>query len=163
MSGIYKVSGKKFALPTSQEASRSLSEARWVVRPGGWLVLEFPDGTRRRLALHEARGQLAVAINGRLYSGVINEESRHRGTEKAEADADLTAQFPGKVRKVLVSAGAKVAEGDSLVLVEAMKMEFTIKAPADGKVTKILVTEGQQLSPGDRFLDFEVNGGASGG
>jgi len=36
-----------------------------------------------------------------------------------------------------------------------MKMEFTIKAPADGTVVKLLVKDGDQITPGTRFLDFE--------
>ena len=85
---------------------------------------------------------------------------RARSSAGGGSDADLVAQFPGKVRKILVKADQAVAEGDPLVLVEAMKMEFAVKAPFAGKVTKLLVKEGQQLSPGDRLLDMEASGGS---
>ena len=55
--------------------------------------------------------------------------AEQRGGAGGEEHADLVAQFPGKVRKVLVAEGAQVAEGEPLVLVEAMKMEFAVKAP----------------------------------
>ena len=45
--------------------------------------------------------------------------------------------------------------GEPVVLVEAMKMEFTIRAPFDGVVKQIRVKDGQPISPGDRFLDVE--------
>jgi biotin carboxyl carrier protein len=67
----------------------------------------------------------------------------------------LVAQFPGKVRKIMVQPGQEVQEGDALVMVEAMKMEFGVKAPRAGKIKTILVREGQQLSPGDRFVELE--------
>lgn len=161
MSESVRLSGKRFKLPTSVNAK----EWKWSVRPGGWVVLERPDGKggiiRQRLMMSEVRGQLSANLHGTLYSATLLHETRGHGGS-AGGDSDLTAQFPGKVRKVLVAAGAEVAEGTPMILVEAMKMEFTIKAPADGKVTKLLVTEGQQLSPGDRFFDFEPreeNGG----
>jgi len=74
---------------------------------------------------------------------------------KASVEADLTAQFPVKSEN-FGSDRCQVIAGESLLLVEAMKMEFAIKAPTSGKVLKLLVIEGQQLSPGDRFLDFEI-------
>ena len=42
-----------------------------------------------------------------------------------------------------------------MLLLEAMKMEFSVKAPFKGTIERILVKEGQQLSPGDRFLDLK--------
>lgn len=147
MSDSLRIGGKKIALPGKT------SRFKWSVRPGGWLVYEGSDGSRGRIMLHEARGQLSFSAGGKLYAGALVSENRHAGAS-AGGDSDLVAQFPGKVRKILVQAGATVREGDPLVLVEAMKMEFSIKAPSAGKVSRVLVTEGQQLSPGDRFVEF---------
>jgi biotin carboxyl carrier protein len=107
------------------------------------------------VAIVELQGQFGVAIAGRLLQGQLDSEGRKSDTGAGGGDSDLVAQFPGKVRKILVADGARVNEGDSLLLVEAMKMEFAVKAGAAGIVKKVLVKEGQQLSPGDRFLDFE--------
>lgn len=100
-------------------------------------------------------GRLSACVEGCLWSGPLVGASETENEESAD-DSNLVAQFPGKVRKILVSNGARVKEGDPLVLVEAMKMEFAVKSPFDGVVAKILVTEGQQISPGDRFLDLET-------
>ncbi len=152
-----RISGKKFALP-ERVSGRFSVEAR----PGGWLILtEKETGRRIRMAAFEARGKLSVLSRGHLWHGDIQQASAG-GSQSGSSDADLVAQFPGKVRKVLVAAGARVAEGDKLLLVEAMKMEFAVKAPFAGKVTKIHVTEGQQLAPGTRFLDLEADAGAGG-
>jgi biotin carboxyl carrier protein len=151
---LLRVSGKKFKLPGD-------GTKQWTFesRPGGWIIATDSSRNRRRFALNELRGKLSFSTLVSSGFGEIQKESAAAGRGGASAasiEAELTAQFPGKVRKVLVASGAVVTEGEPLLLVEAMKMEFAIKAPASGKVVKILVSEGQQLAPGDRFVDFEV-------
>jgi biotin carboxyl carrier protein len=107
-----------------------------------------------RLVVRERQEKLSAWVAGRSFSGQIARAAR-AGAGGASGDSDLVAQFPGKVRKVLVAEGQEVREGEPLVLVEAMKMEFAVRAPAGGKIRSVLVREGQQLSPGDRFVDFE--------
>lgn len=149
MSESIRISGKKHPFKGEK------AQGDWVRRPGGWLILEKPDGTRERMMLLESRGQLSASIGGRLCSGQIVSDRASGAAAGGGGDTDLVAQFPGKVRKVLVSAGDRVEEGQTLLQVEAMKMEFTIKAPFPGSVELILVTEGQQLSPGDRLVDIK--------
>ena len=128
-------------------------------RPGGWIVASRPraDGSheRRRISIWEARGRVAFSLGGSLGMGEIIEERSGVSAGAGGSDADLIAQFPGKVRKLLVKPGQEVKAGEPMLLVEAMKMEFAIKAPYDAKVSKIHVAEGQQLMPGDRFVDLE--------
>jgi acetyl-CoA/propionyl-CoA carboxylase biotin carboxyl carrier protein len=105
--------------------------------------------------LSEVRGRLSAKLSpGDVWSGEITRDQRAASGASGGTDADLVAQFPGKVRKILTAVGTLVAEGEPLILVEAMKMEFAIKAPFAGTITKILVAEAQQLAPGDRFLDM---------
>jgi len=117
------------------------------------------DGTleRRRVAVLEKGGKLSVQDRlAGTYFGEISRVSAGSGTSAGGvSEADFKAQFPGKVRKVLVTDGAKVQAGDKLLLLEAMKMEFAIQAPASGTVKAVKVKEGQQLSPGDLLLEFE--------
>lgn len=152
MSDTLKISGKKFKLPKAGEMT-------FEVRPGGWVIATSPEGVRTRFALSEARGKLGLALHGRLFQGDVTSDRKHGTTDAGGGDSDLIAQFPGKVRKILVAQGARIKAGEPMILVEAMKMEFTVKAPGDGTVTKVLVTEGQQLAPGDRFFDFEMSNG----
>ncbi len=154
MSGeTFRVNGKKLEVPAPAEG--------WTfeTRPGGWTVATRarPDGSaeRKRVFIHESKGRLSFSIDGMLYHGGLDVKSRASGTAGG-SDQDLIAQFPGKVRKILVAEGEQVAEGTPLVLLEAMKMEFSVKAPFAGKIEKILVREGQQLVPGDRFLDLRT-------
>ncbi len=152
--GTIKISGQRVAIPSPASG--------WEVecRPGGWLIAsrKNDDGTieRRRLAVWAKRQSVGLSLGGRLSSFEVQKAARAGLASGAADDSDLISQFPGKVRKLLVGAGEEVSAGQSLLQVEAMKMEFTIRAPFTGTVAKWLVTEGQQLMPGVRFLDLEV-------
>ncbi len=56
--------------------------------------------------------------------------------------------MPGKVVKIAMSAGTPVAEGEGVLILEAMKMENEIKSPVEGILTEISVTEGQTVESG---------------
>lgn len=147
----FRVSGKKVDFPAAG------NDWSFETRPGGWLIgtRKTATGTeRKRFIIHEAKGKISFSVDGFLYQGSIETEAR-AGSGAAGSDLDLNAQFPGKVRKILVSVGAILEEGAPMMLLEAMKMEFSVKAPYSGVVEKILVTEGQQLSPGDRLLNLK--------
>ena len=60
----------------------------------------------------------------------------------------LVAPMPGKVIDLKVKVGSKVKKGDTLVILEAMKMEHQVKASEDGKVTKVLIKKDDQLENG---------------
>jgi 3-methylcrotonyl-CoA carboxylase alpha subunit len=76
--------------------------------------------------------------------------------EGEEADGgSLAAPMPGKVIQVLVAAGAKVARGAPLLVLEAMKMEHTISAPRAGVVKSILYAAGEQVTEGAELLVLE--------
>ena len=67
----------------------------------------------------------------------------------------LAAPMPGKILQVLVQAGAVVARGAPLVILEAMKMEHTIAAPHDGRVVEIHFKPGEQVNEGVELLRLE--------
>ena len=67
----------------------------------------------------------------------------------------VAAPLPGTITKVLVSEGDKVKKGDTLLTMEAMKMENSITAEADGIVRKIHVGVGASVNQGDALVDFE--------
>ena len=75
----------------------------------------------------------------------------HAG-EAAGEGGRLTAPMPGKVVSFAVKAGDKVAKGQPLAVMEAMKMEHTIAAPADGLVAELLYAPGDQVAEGAELL-----------
>ena len=69
-------------------------------------------------------------------------------TAPAGSGTPVNAPLPGTVLSVKVSAGQAVKAGDTLVVIEAMKMENEIAAPADGTVSSVAVTNGQSVESG---------------
>ena len=67
-------------------------------------------------------------------------------------EGGLLAPMPGKISEVLVKKDQKVKAGQSLMIIEAMKMEQTIKSPNAGKISKIMVKKGQQVENGESLL-----------
>lgn len=68
---------------------------------------------------------------------------------------ELHAPMPGKVVNIVVEAGQEVAAGDTLLVLEAMKMENPIQAVADAKIKSIEVKEGMAVEKGALLLSFE--------
>jgi len=101
------------------------------------------------------RGQLWVHINGRTF--VIDEEKSSR-SKKSEAGstADLLAPMPGKVTKILAKDQQSVKKGDPILVMEAMKMEYTLKAGADAQVKKIDCRVGEQVTMGQRLVELQA-------
>jgi 3-methylcrotonyl-CoA carboxylase alpha subunit len=122
--------------------------------PRGRLDLER-DG--RRLSAYVARsGQ-------RRYVGLAGEtwtfqppEPRRGGHEGRSDGGSLTATMPGRVLDVLVAEGDSVQKGDTLVLLEAMKMELRIQAPALGQVTRVLCAAGQVVERGQLLVELQA-------
>ena len=71
-------------------------------------------------------------------------------------DGEIVAPMPGKVAKVEVSAGQKVAKGQRLLTLEAMKIEYSIRAPFDGIVASSYFQAGDQVKAGDELVEFEA-------
>jgi 3-methylcrotonyl-CoA carboxylase alpha subunit len=67
----------------------------------------------------------------------------------------LESPMPGKILQLLVNKGDEVSEDQPLVVVEAMKMEFTVRAPHQGRVTAVHYSEGDQVSVGDILVELE--------
>ena len=67
----------------------------------------------------------------------------------------VNSPLPGNIFKVLVSVGQQVKKGDSLVIIESMKMENNIMADKDGTVKEIFVEVGQSVLQGDALVDLD--------
>ena len=77
-------------------------------------------------------------------------------TEDLAGDGSLSAPMNGAIVAVQVQAGDKVTAGQTLVIMEAMKMEHAIKAPADGTVSEVFFAQGDQVSEGTELIAIEI-------
>jgi 3-methylcrotonyl-CoA carboxylase alpha subunit len=123
---------------------RASSDGRLHIRLGGTVFIAravregtswhvFCNGVQRRLTL----------------------QPELQAPEDESAAGSLAAPMPGKVIRLLVEAGAKVTKGQPLLILEAMKMEHTITAPADGTVKEIRYSEGEQVLEGAQLIAIE--------
>jgi acetyl-CoA carboxylase biotin carboxyl carrier protein len=69
--------------------------------------------------------------------------------------ADIEAHITGTVWKIEVSVGDEVSEGETVVILESMKMEMPVEAEDEGTVKEIVVSEGQAVSEGDTLVVLE--------
>ena len=81
--------------------------------------------------------------------------TRGTGGYCARAMADIEAHITGTVWKIEVKVGDDVSEGDTVVILESMKMEMPVEAEDDGKVAEIKCEEGQSVSEGDVLVVLE--------
>ena len=77
------------------------------------------------------------------------------GADEGADGGSLFAPMPGKIVQVLATAGAQVRRGDPLLILEAMKMEHTITAPADGVVREVHYAAGEQVLEGAQLITIE--------
>jgi pyruvate carboxylase subunit B len=85
----------------------------------------------------------------------VSHSSKAEGRPKPSQPGDVTTPMPGRVVKVLVAQGSSVNVGDSLLVVEAMKMENRVQAPIAGTVATIYVKEGDEVNPDETLIQLE--------
>ena len=111
-----------------------------------------------------ASGEYTVTVNGKKYSVKLDSDAKATVNGKAYdiavkdgidsapaatgAGEAVNASLPGNVLRIETSEGASVAEGDVLLVLEAMKMEIEVKAPKAGTVQSILVAQGDKVVNG---------------
>ena len=110
------------------------------------------DGVQRAFRIAEAGDELYV--HSSLGSLVIKRPSRHPMRHAASEQASANSPMPGKVLKILVETGQKVSAGDPLIILEAMKMEHTMRAALDGVVEAVLVIQGEVIAPGQLLVQI---------
>jgi len=102
-----------------------------------------------------------------IEDGQLSFSSEARGAGAALGDAAalpagceaVESHVPGSVWKLEVEPGQRVERGQTLLVVESMKMEIAVEAPTDGVVVELLVAEGHPVAPGQRVAVLETEGG----
>ncbi|MYC30648.1 MAG: acetyl-CoA carboxylase biotin carboxyl carrier protein subunit [Chloroflexi bacterium] len=102
--------------------------------------------------------ELHLWLDGQLFVFERAETRRRGGAENNEASGDIVAPMPGAVLEVLVGEGERVEAGQTILLLESMKMELAITAPRSGVVRRVAVQPGQQVERGMRLVELEGEG-----
>ena len=112
-----------------------------------------------KLVNHELK-RYQIQIDGRTYqvkiSDVVDQQIQKMNlkSKKSNQLKELRAPMPGLVRQVNVKIGDHVDSGDSLFILEAMKMENVLKSPVNGLVSEIFVKPGESVEKNQILLSF---------
>lgn len=141
---------------------------------GNTFVLAFNDKTILAEVLHSENGKLDLLIDGKRVTAYVSSDNskrwvtvngqthvltkssgaRTRGHGHHHAAGELTAPMPGQVRAVNVREGDVVTKGQTLLLLEAMKMEIRIQSPQDGVVKVLFVSQGQTVEREQMLIEI---------
>jgi glutaconyl-CoA decarboxylase len=120
------------------------------------------DGVSHVADVTEGGGACVVEVGGEWYEITVEEQTRHiirtrggrtrGGAAGGARSRTLTAPLPGKISRVVVKPGDAVRAGDTLLVIEAMKMENEFKAAGPGTVAEVRVAAGQAVNAGDVLI-----------
>jgi biotin carboxyl carrier protein len=142
---------------------------------GKVFTLILDDKTIHAEVLHAENGKLDLLIDGKRVTAYVSSDNARRwvtvngqtlvltksqGRRKSghghhHAAGELTAPMPGQVRVVNVSEGETVTKGQTLLVLEAMKMEIRIHSSHDGVVKKLFVQQGQTVEREQLLIEIE--------
>ena len=126
------------------------------VQPLGGGRFRVTDQQRQRIAYAVTQGERTwVFIDGRVDVIGTRAPGRQRGRSGHDDQAALAAPMPASVASVSVVPGQRVARGDVLLMLEAMKMELPIKAPRDATVKTVSCQPGDLVQPGVLLVELE--------
>jgi propionyl-CoA carboxylase alpha chain len=109
----------------------------------------------RRLRARIARAGDQIVVHGPNGNLTFGERPRFELPGSDSAAGGFVAQMPGKVIELRVGVGDRVSAGDTLLVLEAMKMEHPMRAAEDGIVTEVRVSQGEQVEAGALLLVVE--------
>lgn len=135
------------------------------------------DNTEYRVSPEEIKpGHLKIMVGDRLIKAIVTEgetvkyvfidgnvfkvkpvelTGRKKKSKKESDESDLDSPISGKIVNVKVKTGETVKKGEVLMVIEAMKMEYLIRAPFKGKVKKVHFKENDQIEIGQTTIEIE--------
>lgn len=113
------------------------------------------DGHRTTVRVSQYQQTISVFIGHQRYD-VIWQTQTEIETDSTEHSGSLTAPMNGTIVAVLVQPGQQVTAGAPLVIMEAMKMEYSIKAPKNGTINEVFYAAGDLVKDGAELVDFSA-------
>ncbi|MFY0664207.1 MAG: sodium-extruding oxaloacetate decarboxylase subunit alpha [Natronospirillum sp.] len=138
--------------PVPKSAEKGASKAAPAETSDGSYTVTL-DG-KKYVANVATDGKVAVTVNGRTYDMTVAEGGDAASSDSPSDGEPIAAPLTGNIFKILVSAGDDVEEGDTVIILEAMKMETEVKAAKAGTVSRVAVKEGDSVNVGDVLLEL---------
>jgi biotin carboxyl carrier protein len=108
-----------------------------------------------------AEKSLQIKVNQTIYNLTVKDKYdallHELGLDKIMVNkvSNIKAPMPGLVLNILVEEGQEIKKGDTLIVLEAMKMENILKSPTDGKIKKIAAIKGTAVEKGQILIEFQ--------
>ncbi len=115
------------------------------------------DFNKKKIAYLEERiGQTQwIYVNGKTIQVDLSQGSRSRKSSVSKSQNLLHAPMPGKITKILVQVGQNINVGDSVIVMEAMKMEYTLKSEIQSTVLSLKAEVGSQVKLGQLLVELK--------
>lgn len=138
----FELNGKEFHFELNHKSSKNET----LIHNGKSYKASFENfGTDGTLQVFVADLEAYVSLPGKVKGA----------KQAASSEASLQSPMPGKIFKVLKNTGEAVEKDEPIIILEAMKMEHTIKAHKDGLITDIFFHEGEQVLGGVKLAEIE--------
>ncbi len=153
MKYVTTINDKKFEIEIRQDGTLWLNgQQRHVdfLPLGTSLFSIIMETTSHEVVVDEREGQYELMMNGRLFTGTVMDErtqllSRRAGLDVDSGEITIRAPMPGLIVAIPVHEGQEVKAGDTVIILESMKMQNELKSPRDGTVQRISVATGQTV------------------
>ena len=154
MKYVTTINNKTFEIEIQRDGSLLVNGERREVdflALGPSLYSILMDGRSHELVIEEREDDIEVLLRGKLYSGTVLDEraqlmaERSGGMISETGEMSIKAPMPGLVALVPVEVGQEVRAGQTVIVLESMKMQNELKSPRDGVVQHINVTAGQSV------------------
>lgn len=135
------------------------SEGQSVAKSGDGGTYTVSLNGKNYVAEVGGEGKVTVSVNGKTYDASVTDggEAPAAGGDDSGGGGDgepIAAPLTGNIFKILVKEGDSVEEGETIIVLEAMKMETEVKAQKAGTVSRICVNEGDSVNSGDTLLEL---------
>ena len=125
---------------------------------GGSLYSVITENKSLEAVIDDDEGKIAVMMSGRLFEAQVLDERamllmQRRGGQVARS-GEVHAPMPGLIVEVTAAIDQAVTQGDTVIILESMKMQNELKSPADGVVRSIHVSAGQAVNKNDLLLEI---------
>jgi len=116
------------------------------------------DNASHEALVESTNGEIQILLRGRLYTARVEDERASRLSRSAgvlhtgSGEVTLKSPMPGLIVSVVVNEGQTVKKGQTVIVLESMKMENELKAPRDGTITSIKVSPRQSVEQGQPLV-----------
>lgn len=154
MNYITVINGKRFEIDIQNDGTLLVNgEPRDVdfFTLGASLYSVITENQSYEVVIEEQQGEYQVQMRGHLFTGQVLDEraqllaSRRGGFVTDSGEIEIKAPMPGLIVAIPANEGQEVKAGDTIIILESMKMQNELKAPRDGTVQRISVEAGQSV------------------